>query len=207
MTTRVTPSFAAIGHDRPSTGQGTVLAAVDSELELVHKHVPPNVKFTHLSGDEATQARALEALRCNTWVHLACHGKQDRKDPSNSRFAMNDKPVTLLNIMENDIPQVEFAFLSACHAARDDEKTSDEVIHLAASLQFSGFKSVIGTLWEVDDTVAKHVVEAFYENMFKDLDEGVMDCTKAAWALNKATYAVKKKVPLEQRIGFIHIGL
>lgn len=207
MTTRVAPSFVAIGQDYSSTGQGTVLAAVDSELELIHKHVPPNVKFTRLSGDEATQASALEALRCNTWVHLACHGKQDLVHPSNSRFAMSNKPLTLLDIVENNVPQAEFAFLSACHAARGDEKTPDEVILLAAGLQFSGFKSVIGSLWEVDDAVAKHVVEAFYENMFKDLDEGVMDCTKAAWALNKATYAVKKKVPLEQRIGFVHIGL
>lgn len=207
MTTRITPSFVAIGQDRPGVGQGTVLAAIDSELELVHSFVPPSVKFTRLSGDEATQAGALEALRCNTWVHLACHGKQDRENPSNSRFAMRNKPLTLLDITENDAPQAEFAFLSACHTTLGDENIPDEVIHLAAGLQFSRFKSVVGTLWEVDDAVARHVVEAFYKNMFKDLDEGVMDCTKAAWVLNKATYAVKKKVPLEQRIGFIHIGL
>ncbi|KAG1826657.1 hypothetical protein EV424DRAFT_1345440 [Suillus variegatus] len=108
-----------------------------------------------------------------------------------------DEPLTLLDIMENDTPQAEFAFLSACHTAVGDEETPDEVIHLAAGLQFSGFKSVIGTLWVVDDAVAKHIVEAFYENMFKD---GVMDCTKAAWALNRATCSVKTKVPLEQRM-------
>jgi CHAT domain-containing protein len=38
-----------------------------------------------------------------------------------------------------------------------------EVIRLAAGLQFSGFKSVVGTLWEVNDAVSKHVVEAFYK--------------------------------------------
>jgi hypothetical protein len=100
--------------------------------------------------------------------------------------------------------------LSACHTAVGDEETPDEVIHLAAGLQFSGFKSVVGTLWEVDDAVAKHVVKAFYENMFmfKDSkDGGVMDCTKAAWALNRATHAVKTKVPLEQRMVFVHIGV
>ncbi|KAG2114089.1 hypothetical protein BD769DRAFT_1754181 [Suillus cothurnatus] len=87
-----------------------------------------------------------------------------------------------------------------------DEETPHEVIHLAAGLQFSGFKSVIGTLWEVDDSVAQHVVEAFYKNMFKDLENGgVMDCAKAAWALNRATHSVKTKVPLEQRMVFVHI--
>ncbi|KAG2134129.1 CHAT domain-containing protein [Suillus clintonianus] len=204
--TRVTPSFAVIGQGRPGAGQGTVLAAVDDELELVHKLVPPNIKFTNLSSDEATRAGALDALRCNTWVHLACHGKQDCEHPSNSRFAMRDKPLTLLDITENNAPQAEFAFLSACHTARGNKMT-DEVIHLAAGLQFSGFKSVVGTLWDVNDAVVKHAVEAFYEIMFQDLEEGVMDCTKAAWALNKAIYAVTKTVPLEQRIAFIHIGV
>ncbi|KAG2099252.1 uncharacterized protein F5147DRAFT_655853 [Suillus discolor] len=116
-------------------------------------------------------------------------------------------PATATHIMERDIPHAEFAFLSACHTAVGDEETPDEVIHLAAGLQFSGFKNVIGTLWQVDDSVAKHVVKAFYETMFKDLKDGdVMDCTKAAWALNRATHAVKTTVPLEQRMVFVHIG-
>ncbi|KAG1753662.1 CHAT domain-containing protein [Suillus paluster] len=208
MKTRATsPSFVAIGQSQPGAGQGTALATVDSELELVHTLLPPDVKFTSLSGGEATQAGALDALQRNTWVHLACHGKQDREQPYNSRFAMRDKPLTLLDIMENDTPQAEFAFLSACHTAVGDEETPDEVIHLAAGLHFSGFKSVIGTLWVVDDEVVKHVVEAFYENMFKGLKDGVLDCTKAAKALNYATHGVKKLVPLEQRIVFIHIGV
>ncbi|KAG2031796.1 CHAT domain-containing protein [Suillus americanus] len=121
---------------------------------------------------------------------------------------MRDEHLTLLDIMEKHVPHAEFAFLSACHTAVGDKETPDEVIHLAAGLQFSGFKSVIGTLWEVDDAVAKHVVKAFYENLFADLEDGgVMDCTKAAWALNRATHSVKTKVPLEQRMVFVHIGV
>ncbi|KAG1888200.1 hypothetical protein F4604DRAFT_1716012 [Suillus subluteus] len=88
---------------------------------------------------------------------------------------MRDKPLTLLDIMENDTPHAEFAFLSACHTAVGDEETPDEVIHLVAGLRFSECKSVISALWVVDDTVAKHV-EAFYENMFQDFeDSGVTD--------------------------------
>ncbi|KAG2035611.1 CHAT domain-containing protein [Suillus americanus] len=208
MKTRVTPSFVAIGQGQPGAGQGKELSTVESEIELVRSLVPAMANPIALSGDRATRAGALEALRSNTWVHLACHGKQDHDQPYYSHFAMKDEPLTLLDIMENDAPQAEFAFLSACHTAAGDEETPDEVIHLAAGLQFSGFKSVIGTLWVVDDAVAKHVVEAFYKNLFKDLEEGDMpDCTKAAWALNKATYTMKTTVPLEQRIVFVHIGV
>ncbi|KAG1844816.1 CHAT domain-containing protein [Suillus subalutaceus] len=208
MKTRVTPSFVTVGQSSPGAGQGEALLTIDSELELVRELVPATANPITLSGDDATRAGALDALQRNTWVHLACHGKQDREQPYNSRFAMRDEPLTLLDIMENDTPHAEFAFLSACHTAVGDEETPDEVIHLAAGLQFSGFKSVIGTLWVVDDAVVKHVVKAFYENMFSDSkDGGVMDYTKAAWALNRATNAVKTKVPLEQRMVFIHIGV
>ncbi|KAG1817268.1 CHAT domain-containing protein [Suillus subaureus] len=208
MKKRVTPSFVTIGQGQPGTGKGKALLAVDSELELVHKLVPATANGTTISGDAATRAGALKALEENTWVHLACHGKQDPTQPYNSHFVMRDEHLTLLDIMEKHVPHAEFAFLSACHTAVGDKETPDEVIHLAAGLQFSGFKSVIGTLWEVDDSVAKHVVKAFYENLFNGLEEGgVMDCTKAAWALNRATHAVKTKVPLEQRMVFIHIGV
>ncbi|KAG1832311.1 CHAT domain-containing protein [Suillus subalutaceus] len=208
MKQRVPPSFVAIGQGQPGAGKGKALLAVDSELEFVRKLVPATANGTTISGDVATRWDALEALQLNTWVHLACHGKQDPAQPYNSHFVMRDQPLTLLDIMDRDIPYAEFAFLSACHTAVGDKETPDEVIHLAAGLQFSGFKSVIGTLWEVDDAVAKHVVKAFYENLFGDLEDGgVMDCTKAAWALNRATHAVKTKVPLEQRMVFIHIGV
>ncbi|KAG2124894.1 CHAT domain-containing protein [Suillus clintonianus] len=208
MKKHVPPSFIAIGQGQPGAGKGKELLAVDSELKLVRKLVPAMAQCFTLSGHEATRAGALEALQQNSWVHLACHGKQDHDQPYNSHFVMKDEPLTLLDIMEKDIPHAEFAFLSACHTAVGDKETPDEVIHLAAGLQFSGFKSVVGTLWEVDDAVAKHIVEAFYQNIFKGLEDGgVMDCTKAAWALNRATHAVKTKVPLEQRIVFIHIGV
>ncbi|KAG2119629.1 uncharacterized protein F5147DRAFT_564596, partial [Suillus discolor] len=52
----------------------------------------------------------------------------------------------IFDLMENSAPQADFTFLSACHTAVGDERTLDEVIHLAADLQFSGFKNVIGTL-------------------------------------------------------------
>jgi hypothetical protein len=59
----------------------------------------------------------------------------------------------------------------------------------------------------VDDAVVKQLVKVTYEILFSDLEDGsAMDCMKAAWALNRATNAVKTKMPLEQRIFFIHIG-
>ncbi|KAG2338536.1 hypothetical protein BDR05DRAFT_969087 [Suillus weaverae] len=178
MKKRVSPSFVAIGQGQPGAGKGKALSAVDSELELVHKLVPATANHTTIFGDAATRAGALE-----------------------------DEHLTLLDIMDRDIPHAEFAFLSACHTTVGDEETPDEAIHLAAGLQFSGFKSVAGTLWEVDDAVAKHVIEVFYTYLFHSKEVGVLDPTKAVLALNCATHAVKTKVPLERRMVFMHTAI
>ncbi|KAG6377953.1 hypothetical protein JVT61DRAFT_14747 [Boletus reticuloceps] len=44
-----------------------------------------------------------------------------------------------------------------------DETTPDEMIHLAAGLQFTGVKSVVGTLWTISDTIAYMLVPEFYK--------------------------------------------
>ncbi|KAG1731529.1 uncharacterized protein EDB91DRAFT_1154426, partial [Suillus paluster] len=139
MKNQIAPSFVAIGHSKSEHGVGP--SARGPTATILHSN-------------EATKSGVLEALRHNTWVH--------------PRLPL-DKPITLLDIMENNTPQAEFAFLSSCDTA---------LVYF-----FPGSRAVIGTLSVVDD-------DTFYRDMFTD---GVMDCTRAASALNKATRAVKQR--------------
>ncbi|KAG1859842.1 CHAT domain-containing protein [Suillus subluteus] len=127
-------------------------------------------------------------------------------EPFNSAFLMCDQPLSLLDITHMDLSRHQFAFLSACETAVSDFKMPDEVIHLAAGLQFTGVKSVIGTLWEVNDSTVQCLVEAFYKNLCGD---GKMNFKRAARALHKAvqSLACNKDMPLEQHIVFVHIGI
>ncbi|KAG1770306.1 hypothetical protein EV702DRAFT_1281924 [Suillus placidus] len=187
MKKRVSPSFVAIGQGQPGAGKGKALSAVDSELELVHELVPATANRTTISGDAATRAGALEGLEENTWVHLACHGKQDPAQPYDSHFVMRDATSDACLISwRNTFRTPSCVFYQPVILPSGMSRRPTKSIHLAAGLQFSGFKSVVGTLWE---------------------EVGVMDPTKAAWALNCATHVVKTKVPLEQRMVFIHIGV
>ncbi|KAJ8579563.1 hypothetical protein M405DRAFT_895140 [Rhizopogon salebrosus TDB-379] len=81
----------------------------------------------------------------------------------------------------------------------------DESIHLAAAMQFSGFRSVIGSMWSVDDKVVGQIVSAFYDNMVDG--SGKLDCRCTAVALHKAVKKLRKKIPLEQQIVLVHIGV
>jgi CHAT domain-containing protein len=49
--------------------------------------------------------------------------------------------------MDADLGDAFFAFLSACETAKGDHDYADEAVHLAASMLFAGFKSVIATMW------------------------------------------------------------
>ncbi|KAG0696486.1 CHAT domain-containing protein [Suillus ampliporus] len=129
----------------------------------------------------------------------------NRKQPFESSFAMRDGPLTIREIMESHWQNPEFAFLSACHTTVGDESSPDEAIHLAAAMQFSGFRSVIGSMWSVDDNVAAQITSAFYNNLVDG--SGKLDCTRAAVALHKAVKTLRKEIPLEQRIVFVHIGV
>ncbi|KAG2154165.1 CHAT domain-containing protein [Suillus bovinus] len=199
--------FVAIGQDCPA-GALFTLDAVEPELELVRRLLPPppTVSFSKITSVDATKSRALCALRNNTWLHLACHGTQKFDEPFKSAFLMRDQPLSLLDITQMDLSQHEFAFLSACETAVGTFSTPDEVIHLAAGLQFAGVKSVVGTLWKVNDNTVQRLVEEFYKNFCGD---GRMTSKRAARALHRAVQllACDTDIPLDQRIVFVHIGI
>jgi CHAT domain-containing protein len=116
---RVAPSFVAIGQGQPGAGKGKALFAVDSELELVHKLVPATANRSTISGDAATRTGALQALQENAWVHLACHDKQDPTQPYDSHFVMRDERLTLLDIIDTDIPHARVrVFVGASYRRR-----------------------------------------------------------------------------------------
>ncbi|KAH0840206.1 hypothetical protein J3R83DRAFT_1207 [Lanmaoa asiatica] len=50
-----------------------------------------------------------------------------------------------------ELENPQFAYLSASHTTVGDEVNPDEVIHLTSTMLFDGFRSVIGTMWAVDD--------------------------------------------------------
>ncbi|KAF9221081.1 hypothetical protein BS17DRAFT_845835 [Gyrodon lividus] len=71
---------------------------------------------------------------------MSCHGQQDFEEPFKSCFAMGDGPLSLLDIIDLDLSNHEFTFLSACKTAMGDLIVPDQMIHLAAGLQFKGEK-------------------------------------------------------------------
>lgn len=102
-------------------------------LDKLDTHTPVETVLEHLS--EAAIA------------HFACHGHQDPTDPLKSHLLLASGPLELSRLMERPMPNATLAFLSACETAMGDENCADEVIHIAATMLFAGFRGVVGTMW------------------------------------------------------------
>ncbi|EIM86040.1 uncharacterized protein STEHIDRAFT_139826 [Stereum hirsutum FP-91666 SS1] len=155
-------------------------------------------------GKDATADNVALALRDYPWLHLACHGHLDPQSFASS-FKLHDSTrLRVIDIIKARLPNAEFAFLSACHSAAVDSRGSpDEVLHLAAAMQFSGFKSVVGTLWGMADDDGPRLAEAFYGYLFRYGDPSKVDFRDSATALRVATKALRRaKVPIDRWVNF-----
>jgi CHAT domain-containing protein len=95
----------------------------------------------------ATVARVAESLQSASLAHIACHGIQNRTDALSSGFCLQDGVLTVSQLMELDLKNAFLAFLSACETAKGDAEQPDQTVHLAATMLFVGFRSVIATMW------------------------------------------------------------
>jgi tetratricopeptide (TPR) repeat protein/CHAT domain-containing protein len=192
--------FLAIGQ-AIAAGESELIS-VGAELDNIRQSVEGLATFTRIDGEESCSHRVIEELGENEWAHLACHGLSNPKQPFESAFALHDGHFTIQRIIGCDLKNPEFVYLSACHTTVGDEESPDEVIHLASAMQFIGFRSVIGTMWAVDDGETNKITPTFYKHMVDEA--GRLDHTRAAFALNKTMRFVN--IPLDQRILYIHLG-
>lgn len=153
-------------------------------------------------------------MRSNTWVHLACHGFQDPKDPTQSAFALIDGPLTLSTLMSEVAENAELAFISACQTAVGDEKVSEESAHLAAGTRMLavGFKGVVATMWSIGDADAPVIVEAYYKELLELRGTSVTTdgYTGAAYALHEALGFLRAHVGERNFVRwapFVHFGV
>lgn len=204
------PRLLIIGVPGDDPTQPDYLPSVEEEvchiLDAVSAHLLP---LQHvLVGELATSAAVQSELQHYTWAHFTCHGYQN-PEPLNSSFNLyNHEHVKLIDLVRSRLPDAQLAFLSACNTATGDfEKTPDEVLHLAAVMQFCGFCSVIGTLWRMCDEDGPDVAREFYEFMFRDGGAAV-DFRDSAEALHKTVQGLRRrKVSIERWINFVHFGL
>ncbi|PSR85644.1 hypothetical protein PHLCEN_2v5373 [Hermanssonia centrifuga] len=213
-----TPTLSSLIASRATGGSGLRLLAVGQSNSLPKvkdeffklRNLFPSHVLRVRDGERARSDTVLRDLRDHSWVHFACHGSLDASSPFKSGFILHDnKKLSLRDIMQARLPNAELAFLAACHSAaiESESETPDEVLTLAAAMQFCGFRSIVGTLWTMSDEDGPVLAEKFYKHMLRHgLDQ--MDVRDSAEAVHLATESMRKaKVPLHRWTTFVHVGI
>ena len=197
------PSELLVAQTDPS------LPDVGGEIQVVRAL---NTEVTSLISEAATPAAVLDGFHHHRFVHFACHGTLEANKPFEAGFELHrDERLTLLEIVRANLPAAEFTFLSACHTAEVTEGSiMDEGLHLAAAVQYCGFRSVVGTMWAMVDEDGQDLAEDFYKALFCNSrrDQGTPFHERSAKALRSAVKKLRKKrwITLERWVNFVHYG-
>ena len=218
-----TPTLSALiqSHNREIASQTPdqpsllLVAQPDSSLPTVKGEIKVvralDINVTSLVSEAATPAAVIEAFQHHQFIHFACHGSLEEGKPFEAGFELGDSRLTLLEIVRSHIPTAEFAFLSACHTAEMTQGSIvDEGLHLAAAVQYCGFRSVVGTMWAMADVDGEDLAKHFYKSMFKkgQKGKGVLYYERSAEALRDAVKKLRRKrgITLERWVNFVHYG-
>ena len=177
------------------------------EISLI-RHL--NTTVVTLISKKATPSAVVEHLQDHRFAHFSCHGILETGKPFDASFRLyQDQRLTLLDIIRSQLPSAEFAFLSACHTAElTEESITEEGLHLSAAVQYSGFQSVVGTMWAMADIDGQVLAKHFYASVFSDKWKGVPYYERTAEALRDAVQVLRRKnnVTTERWVNFVHYG-
>ncbi|EIN06809.1 hypothetical protein PUNSTDRAFT_136640 [Punctularia strigosozonata HHB-11173 SS5] len=192
------------------------LLSTREEVAAVRAILPDGADISELPGDGAMvpgnecgiKAQSLlEKLPQATILHLACHGHQDPENPLKSGFVMQDEMLTIERLMPVALPNAFVAFLSACETAKGDKDQPDQAVHLAAAMLFAGFKSIIATLWSMEDVDGPAIASSVYRVLLGG-DAEEIDPDDIPYALDDAVRELRRDHPNPSRWApYIHLGI
>jgi len=186
---------------RPRVFVAGVAAAEDARPEFFEADVrlfaTSDIAGT-ATGLQATKAAAVAGMKASDVTHLSCHGFIDARDPLGSGLLLSDgvsRPsrrrqsvpfleraafeLTVRELAQESL-HTELVALRACSTARSGAVSAkEEISTLLRVLQAAGCRTVISTLWNVDQESSLSLFSHFYRAY---LDRGLPACDAMAHA-------------------------
>jgi CHAT domain-containing protein len=146
------------------------LPATEKEVNDIKRMYPTASVFLR---DEATEDRAKYADEKYNVMHFATHGNLDYEDFSKSYLTMAGNPsksedgkLTLEELWGMDVmTHLNIVVLSACQTAVTKGSNESSAVSPASGFLQNGVKSVVATLWKVDDEATSLLISDFYKNL------------------------------------------
>lgn len=142
-----------------------------------------------LTGRNATKAKVLSRLSSVALIHIATHGRAETGEIVLSpTSAKSDRPeeedflLTMADVLNAKL-RAKLVVLSCCHSGQG-KITSEGVVGLARAFLGAGARSVLASLWSINDQATLNFMRYFYQNL--------MERQSACQALHQAMKQMRK---------------
>ena len=140
------------------------------EVETIASLYAP--KSEAFLGEQATEERARSIGKGVSLIHYACHAYVNERSPLDSAlvFTIPAKPspgqdnglLQAWEIFEKVRIDADLVTLSACDSGLGKEMGGEGLIGLTRAFQYAGARSVLASLWKVEDESTADLMKRFY---------------------------------------------
>ncbi|XP_068680346.1 tetratricopeptide repeat protein 28-like [Montipora foliosa] len=129
------------------------------------------LQTTPLTGKSATKSEVLKSMKSVALVHIAAHGCQKTGEialaPNNERklpIPKEEDFILKMSDVQTISLRARLVVLSCCHSGRGEVK-SEGVVGIARAFLCAGARSVLVSLWAIDDEVTLLFMRSFYQHL------------------------------------------
>ncbi|XP_066029508.1 tetratricopeptide repeat protein 28-like [Pocillopora verrucosa] len=137
------------------------------EVEMIGKIL----NITPITGRQATKREVLKRLSSVSLVHFAAHGCMETGEialtPDPDRISTvpteDDYILTIGDVLTAQL-RAKLVVLSCCHSGRGEVK-AEGVVGIARAFMGAGARSVVVSLWAIDDEATLEFMKCFYQHL------------------------------------------
>ena len=167
-------AFAPLFEEKNAATENKEIAALRSGLAPLKYNIPESEAIRQLMGGKvfvgasATETAFVEQAPHHKIIHLATHGKANDKIGDYAYLAFTEIPDSIENekLYNRDLYNLrlnaDMVVLSACETGIGELQRGEGIISMARGFSYAGAKSLITSLWSVDDAKTKELMESFY---------------------------------------------
>ena len=138
-----------------------VAPLIEQETRAVAAILPEPQLFV---GPPATKAVLAEKGPGSRYIHIGTHGRFRRDNPMFSAIRLGDGYLTLYDLYQFRLP-AELITLSGCSTGLNVIAKGDELLGLVRGLLHAGAKTLMLSLWDVQDRASSELMQAFYRRL------------------------------------------
>ena len=148
------------------------------------------LKIPPLTGREATKAEVLKRIAPVALIHIAAHGRQETGEIAlapnpgwTSKFPEEEDYILKISDVQAVKLRARLVVLSCCHSGRGKVK-AEGVVGMARAFLCAGARSVLVSLWAIDDEATMKFMKCFYQHL--------RDGKRASVALHQAMKSLQE---------------